>query len=392
MKRIFYYLAFSVLILTGIQAQVQTIDISTGILNGTGYGTSTPATMLAVNANDDTWQLGYPPSPGFLPTSYSTVKCGSGTNQAPNGTLSPTPGGDPAVRWLTPVLDPLSGNHLYGAYGFTYYKTTFNLFQFCALTTGIIYFKHIAVDNNTYKIFVNGDLYSVNYQFSPPTTNATLDITGSLIPGSNEIIIEVENQGMWSGININGYLQIGYSGASFCSSTNGNAITLTPPITSGGHSWVVYTGNSVQGPFSYQGSYYTPSITLDKNGHCYYVKHTVEECGTACEARTICFEECSETPLCDIGEPRHTVYYSETGIFSWTAVPGAVSYEIEIIPNDPSCCEGQQAGTTITIPLDASYNNYVWDRPANLTCFSWRVKAFCENDTYAASAKQCVYY
>lgn len=71
---------------------------------------------------------------------------------------------------------------------------------------------------------------------------------------------------------------------------------------------------------------------------------------------------------------------------SWSAVPGALSYEIEMVYDEPGCCA--TIGTIIiggVIPVSTNSYDVAWGG-----CFSWRVRAICAGGLKSAwSTSSC---
>lgn len=79
--------------------------------------------------------------------------------------------------------------------------------------------------------------------------------------------------------------------------------------------------------------------------------------------------------------------FSDYQSFSWDPIPNAVSYEIEIGMNDPDCCAGV-LGMWRRIEISTTATSI--NRPADGTCFSFRVRAVCPNGTKSPwSSKVC---
>jgi len=72
---------------------------------------------------------------------------------------------------------------------------------------------------------------------------------------------------------------------------------------------------------------------------------------------------------------------------SWTAVPGALSYEIDMVIDDPSCCA---ASPSIIMGMMATSTTNTYIPPSHLGCYSWRVRAICPGGmTSAWSTSTC---
>ncbi len=109
-----------------------------------------------------------------------------------------------------------------------------------------------------------------------------------------------------------------------------------------------------------EGSY---SVTISDGGICSAEK-TFEVVGDCCE------KGC-ETPTnldCSAGNGNVT--------FSWGSVPNA-NYEIEITPNDPSCCDAIPGETQP--PVYVTGTQYQVPISIGLFCYSWRVRAICKD-------------
>lgn len=393
MKSFFAYSLFVLLSFFAISTTAQVIDLSTGV--------TPPSTLIPYGGSDDTWTVCFPGNNPALPGSYMPA---FSTNGIPVGYgSSPYTGLDPSVRWISPKISGIQP--LSAPMGDYYYKMTFNLDPACQVSAAVFNFAKIGADDQINQIIVNGNIHVVAYGFSPLASSITLPIPNTdLIPGTNTILIRVYNWGNSSfpnsptGMQIKGNLTI-TSGpnASFCATAPTSSTLVATSATTGTHTWEIYsspTGNA--GTYSYIGTFNYPNVYLSGAGPCYLVKHTVSnQCGTACYAQSVCYQPCNAVQpgeCTDLTPPTHLTYNSSTNLFSWTPVPGAVSYEIEIIVNDPECCRGSFMMAPIVITT--TNNNYVinWGEhgiDGKPECFSWRVIAKCPNGNSVSSAKQC---
>lgn len=201
MKNLFRNLL--VLLLLGseqLYAQVGStvIDISTGIDNNTGQ-------LIPIGSPDDTWTICMPGSNPANPSSFVPVPCGSGILEGQNSSY---PGKDNSIRWISPYLNAL-GEHIKNPpAGTYYYKMQLNLpFAYQSTTLN---FTHIGADNVLNMIYVNTNTnptntYSVNYSFNPFSNNTSIVISG-LVAGQNEIILRLNNDSGWTGMEIKGAL------------------------------------------------------------------------------------------------------------------------------------------------------------------------------------------
>lgn len=145
MKNIFIYLLTALLSLTAGQGIAQiVIDLRSGITNANFW-------YMLPNATDDTWEILQPGAPGYV-----AIKCGSGY-RASGGLYF---NNSSYVRWLSPNLDPTSGNHYPTAAAGTYtYRAKFVLAS-CPVTGYTFSINHLLVDDQDVvtKISVNGNL------------------------------------------------------------------------------------------------------------------------------------------------------------------------------------------------------------------------------------------
>lgn len=102
-------------------------------------------------------------------------------------------------------------------------------------------------------------------------------------------------------------------------------------------------------------------------------------------------KKCSSCPPpCDVptGMNCRTVIGPDMSIqkeLSWSAVPGAVGYEVDIAYNDPTCCGA--SGTILGIV--ASVSTTVYYTPYG-QCYSWRVRTVCAGGVRSAwSTRAC---
>ncbi len=115
------------------------------------------------------------------------------------------------------------------------------------------------------------------------------------------------------------------------------------------------------------------ALNLDPN-LVYYLQHCVETlCGFECKIVEIkncfvhpCKEECKVADLRCLQNDQRTY-------LAWAGTEGAVSYEVEVLVNDPACgCSGQSR--TISFNTDGTFIR-LEESP---DCFSFRVKTTCE--------------
>jgi Zn-dependent metalloprotease len=74
---------------------------------------------------------------------------------------------------------------------------------------------------------------------------------------------------------------------------------------------------------------------------------------------------------------------------SWDPVPGAIGYHVEILYNDPECCPKAGDPYGVIFPINTLGQTTLLFSP-NEKCFSWRVRAICENNVFGEwSKKKC---
>lgn len=369
-------------------ATVHVIDISTGIdNNGLTPIYTTP---------DDDWTVKLPPPA----TSFIPVYCGTGT---PLG-YSTYIGKDPNVRWVVPKGHPLapyllpSGEHNDGPVGVYEYRMTFD-FNPCEVQSITFNLDHIGGDNNIFEILLNGTSFPVNYGWNPFTNGATINASSaSLLSGTNEIIVKLNNTEKYFGLEINGNLTIVDNSPSLSLGISYNNGVLSGSSNDvGNHFWEVFCApNATTGPYSLVASFNTTSFTFSGNCGCYYVRHNFDNaCGNICTAQTICEADC-ELDECSVSAPtglQVTHLSSFQSQFTWNPVWGAVSYVLEISPNDPACCGGNQMFITAPFVFPVASNSEIIDfsqilwpwgnggtgGETSVRCFSWRVRAVCAN-------------
>lgn len=157
----------------------------------------------------------------------------------------------------------------------------------------------------------------------------------------------------------------------------------------GTHVWQIYSAlNANAGPYTPVSTFSGPKFSMNSEGFCYFVKHTitVNGCGTACNAQSICNFSC-EDKSCNLSAPAWIGYNSTSSVLSWAAVPGASSYIIQVIPNDPMCCNTNTSSVYISKYLTSTTTSRVLNQLTDLGyaskpfCFSWRVYAVCADGT-----------
>lgn len=87
-----------------------------------------------------------------------------------------------------------------------------------------------------------------------------------------------------------------------------------------------------------------------------------------------------ECPGCYLSAPIDRVCVPVPGEgmwLAWSTMAGANSYEVEIFYNDPACCDGS-GGAQSTVVHDVNNTLFYINDPD--ACFSWRVRAICDNE------------
>jgi hypothetical protein len=398
MKHFIVYSAMMLLFMIGKPAHAQVIDLRTGISGNS---------LIGLTQQDDTWTVCLPGGNPFTTGPYVPLYCGTAV---PYGWSGPYTGASTAVRWLSNSILP-TGQHAGTPMGYSYYKMTFQYDPSCSVQSAQFNFSHIGGDDVIDQIYVNSSMYPVSYGYNP-FSSGTLPISPlDIVPGTNVVILRVFNWGMSpdyssvSGIQINGNLTIvnGANAAFSLSSLTNSSVTGSSPATGATHLWQVYsspTGNL--GSFNYVATYTGATFQHAGAGPCYLVKHTIttESCGTACTAQSICNKLCDESQnpgTCNgLTPPGNLSYNSARHVFSWNPVPGATSYSVEVVLNDPNCCPGNPYDSkphTLTIATNSHQVNFLNDFDINYlpACFSWKVIAYCPDGSSVASQSQCAF-
>jgi hypothetical protein len=530
MKSIFKYVFPILLCLMFGKISAQVIDLRTGRDNINGL-------LIPVNSPDDTWQVsfGYISQQAPLPTLYFPVNVGTGTLLNINGTTF-TPfnytGRDYSVGWLSPYIYQISGNHfghhikpngspLQPQQGYQYYKMTFNRpSTACTITSATLRFKHIGIDDHITQIFVNGTSIPIPAISIFSNNNVNIPVTQGLITsGVNTIVIEVKNDGDWTGIEINGDLFIescgfvdftlndkdGNEKEEFCLEedvymngtiagatnylmdlweVNGSNVTWisnqsatgylpgnpshinitdlfenvqqnsvvfkTQPnktyrvklainslcgwielvknfhficcdksadasfsllsgsspklkgksMTAGSHNWTIYGISPHTGEFISRDpiKQYTKPLFLMNEGatDCYFVKHTVSnDCGYSCSSQKSCNFSCPAKE-CNISPPKNLAYDKNSKFLSWSAVPGAYGYVIQVFKN--GCCGPPVAISiddlvSIPVPDNSPYFMDLFgvpqDEPAE--CYLIYVYAKCPDGSLSIASTICAF-
>ena len=193
--------------------------------------------------------------------------------------------------------------------------------------------------------------------------------------------------------------------AFFGSKINNGQLSVISPMIKGTHEWKVYSiANGVTGQYTLLKTYTTPNFLFDLTGTstCYYVTHSITTpCGDACAAQIICKAECGDKE-CNLTVPTGlSVNHANgtTDILTWNSVPGAVSYTIEVTPNDPRCCGGDgplsapyvfsNVSSPYTLSVGAAEEGPIGPGETVLRCYSWRVVAKCPDGGIVYSASKC---
>lgn len=234
----------------------QTVDLSTGIYNGT-------TNLIPVNGItiDDTWQVKIPGA-----ATFSSIKCAT----------YPMWASDPNTNWISPHVDA-NGNALSsGTAGYSTYKMTFVAYS-CNVSAASLIFNKLGGDNEVTNIAVNSFSHPVSATFSSFNTLTIPLLSSEIISGGlNTILITVRNDG-GSGLNpntptgllLNGNLSINYYGdpnlvshftgpASVCSGApmvyNGSSSTGS----ASNHVWIICECNSSGVPLPGVADWWSP--------------------------------------------------------------------------------------------------------------------------------------
>jgi hypothetical protein len=274
--------------------------------------------------------------------------------------------------------------------GYFYYRTKFYIGT-CNVTSAVFNFRQIGGDDYIDQIIVNGNVHPVMYYGPAFGVGDTFAISpGEILPtDTNEIVVRMSNTNTHQGILINGNLTI--TGTTLdpsfsLSYTNGIITGIT--TGNGSHAWKVFSSPSgIPGTYTLDSIYAADTLLIPAAERCYYVQHVLHNaCGDACASQSICRSDCSEGPNpCQLAAPRELTFDGHRRL-SWSAVTGASSYLIEIIPGDPACCSGVPGGPD---PVPVSYFIPVYGTmhmldfahdlgiEADELCFSWRVYPVC---------------
>ena len=307
-----------------------------------------------------------------------------------------------------------SGEHYDGPVGNYYFRMYFDVTT-CDITSCLLDIEHIMGDNLIDEIsFNNNPPHSVNFDFFQSYQLSMTIPPNELVLGQNYITVRCYNEGNYTGIQIKGKIIVQSSGsnsgstnASFFSSINNGQLSVNSQVFNGSHIWKVYSISSgITGQYTFLGAFTGPAFSVGLlNPHlCYYITHSVDsDCGYACAAQIICGAECDEKE-CNLTPPTGLTVSRVGGqdFLSWNPVPGAISYTVEITPNDPRCCGQIDPGGDgwISAPLVFSnifgtshtVDNHTFEAgPGDviLTCYSWRVIAKCPDGGTVSSASTC---
>lgn len=193
-------------LLWGTKLFAQQISLHTGRLNPLNTQLA-PVNVFPVNSFDDTWMIRTPGN-----SAYQNVKISSGVLNPGGGTY---PGSDNTVRWLAPSVNSV-GEHLDNqAIGDYYYRMQFTLdectYAGCKNSDNppVIVFNHIGGDNYVDQITINTTNHAVNFPYNPFVNNFNIQLSPTELQiGLNEIVVRVHNLHNWTGLEINGYLEL----------------------------------------------------------------------------------------------------------------------------------------------------------------------------------------
>lgn len=342
--------ALAACLLWGLNGVSQQISLHTGRINpaNTALQPLWPnASQPGIPETDDTWWVKLPGSP-FYQNAYIT-----------SGIMSPGGGQyvgkDNTVRWIAPARNN-AGEHLDNQpVGQYHYRMHFilNECQFAGCKNSanppVIVLNHIGGDNVIDQISVNSANYPVNFPYSPFTSNATIPLAvNDLQIGVNTIIVRVNNLHNWTGMEINGYLELNSMPDFTLTDKNGNPasifcllddVILDPGITrTTSYNIKVFQGTQLVtsasgsgdiGPYNVS-DLMRPVIPQITPGTVYTVEYEIfTSCGTFKRTKTFEYECCNET-----NDPSFTVMLDQFGLLTATGAGfGIHSWEVFSTPS-----------------------------------------------------------
>lgn len=361
----------------------QVFDISTG--SGT------------IGGMDNYWKVKLPGTTNFVSVPIS------GGN-----TYSPT---DDCGEWISPFIRDASNGYRLAANGTVgnyVYQREFNL-PACATTQATLDLSFVLADNYVQSITVNGSSVPLPAAQMGPNTASSLNESITVIPNAvNKIQVTVRNVAASSGtpetatglqlcgsVILNSNATSGPEPADCCWSAAGQVISWSPYNgTSSYEVSLVYNdptccmGQNV--PPMYEQTFMTtdnlmilPSLTA-----CY--SWTVQAilpngCRSAISAPTCSCPNNCEPPTeygCQIIGNAIQLY--------WDNVTGVFNYEIEITWEDPECCGSGFGFEPSSIIYSSQTNGFTVPVETLNTCFSWRVRAQCQDEILGAwGPRQC---
>jgi uncharacterized repeat protein (TIGR01451 family) len=176
------------------------------------------------------------------------------------------------------------------------------------------------------------------------------------------------------------------------------------------HQWYVLSSpNHSGGPYTpitqSTGAVFTYAPAND--GLYYFVIHKVKSaCGEACYGQSLC-RNCDNKTKCELcgvvdcslldsllptcHPPINLVNNCRRGILSWSSVPAAGGYQVEMSLNDPECCKTkyEQIGFAYGVNTNSIQLNTL-ELP-KYDCIRWRVRSKCDNGYSDWSDWTCYY-
>lgn len=184
------------------------------------------------------------------------------------------------------------------------------------------------------------------------------------------------------------------------------------------HLWYVYKYTNSNGPFTYVTTINNPEFNFfGNNMQCYLVIHKIiTPCGEVCYGQKICnnagivggglsggpfvglIPGCVLPPVCQAPNqlgcvPLPGSIYPNARQLRWNNVPGAVSYQLVRVYNDPLCCNGTPIITLPPVTISPNsllpYTSFDVEPDYLGSCFSWKIIVTCSNGLTATSAPKC---